>query len=148
MTLKKKSLPPYGSSLGIDEYRDYYILDTEGVLLAGSNPELGSSLAKTTNMLLAMNGKDGYDITEGSDYCDAAIYLENNGYKCVIYIIDTQDEARELTWILFSIIIQSLFIGLPLLSYFHSFLRKLFPRQYKALREEHSLSLRAISRII
>lgn len=121
---QKKILASYGSSLGIDEYRDYYILDTEGVLLAGSNPELGSSLAKTTNMLLAMNGKDGYDITEGSDYCDAAIYLENNGYKCVIYIIDTQDEARELTWILFSIIIQSLFIGLLIAIILSFFLAK------------------------
>ena len=121
---QKKILISYGSSLGIDEYRDYYILDTDGMLLAGSNPELGLSLAKTTNMLLAMNGEDGYNITEGSDFSDAAIYLENNGYKCIIYIKDTQDEARELTWILFSIVIQSLFIGLLIAIILSFFLAK------------------------
>ena len=43
---QKKILASYGSSLGIDEYRDYYILDNEGVLLAGSNPSLDRRLPK------------------------------------------------------------------------------------------------------
>ena len=43
----KSILSSYGSFLGIDRYRNYYVLDMDGEMLAGSDASLGESLMIT-----------------------------------------------------------------------------------------------------
>lgn len=108
---QKSILDSYSSRLGIDDYRSYYILDANGNFLAGSDAG-GSTLAKTPNLIAAMNGEVGDTKSQGADYADYALPLSNGNASCIIYIRDTQEELSEVTWMLFSIVLQALFVGL------------------------------------
>lgn len=109
---QKSILASYSSRLGIDDYRNYYILGESGEFLDGSDAGGGEALAETPNLIAAMNGKLGDARTSGGDYADFALPLEKDGERCIIYIRDTQEELREINWMLFTIILQALFIGL------------------------------------
>ena len=118
---QKSILASYASRLGIDDYRNYYILDADGGFLDGSDTAGGEALAETPNLVAAINGHLGSENTAGSDYADYALPLTVGDTSCIIYLRDTQDELHEINWMLFSIILQALFIGLLiaiLLSFF------------------------------
>ena len=118
---QKSILASYASRLGIDDYRNYYILDADGNFLDGSDTAGGEALAETPSLVAAMNGQLGDANTAGSDYADYALPLTVGDASCIIYLRDTQDELHEINWMLFSIILQALFIGLLiaiLLSFF------------------------------
>ena len=118
---QKKILDSFSSMLGIDEYRNFYILGMNGELLGGSDTDSGQSLQVTPNMLAAMNRKENNKQMPGSEYSDYAVYLSKDGVECIIYVKDTLEEMQQLNWTLFSRILQSLFIGLIiaiLLSFF------------------------------
>ena len=108
---QKNILDSYSSRLGIDDYRSYYILDADGNFIAGSDAK-GETLALTPNLISAISGSLGNQKSNGLDFADYALPLENGENSCIIYIRDTQEELREVTWMLFSIILQALFIGL------------------------------------
>ena len=118
---QKSILASYASRLGIDDYRNYYILDADGGFLDGSDTAGGEALAETPNLIAAINGRLGSENTAGSDYADYALPLTVGDTSCIIYLRDTQDELHEINWMLFSIILQALFVGLLiaiLLSFF------------------------------
>ena len=108
---QRNILDAYSSKLGIDDYRSYYILDENGAFLMGSNGT-DASIALTPNLISAVGGKIGDNENHSSDFADFALPLSNGDAKCIIYIRDTQEELGEITWMLFSIILQALFIGL------------------------------------
>ena len=108
---QKSILASYASRLGIDDYRNYYILDADGNFLNGSDTAGGEALAETPNLVAAMNGQLGDANTAGSDYADYALPLTVGDASCIIYLRDTQDELHEINWMLFSIILQALFIA-------------------------------------
>ena len=114
-------------NLGINEYRNIYILDMDGNYLAGTNDELGRSLLRTPNMLAAMTGKTGDRQAFGLDYMDYAVYLSGGNNQdgsvreCIIYIKDTREEIKRFSWEIFPNLMQVLLIGLGiavLLSFF------------------------------
>ncbi|MFA6948513.1 MAG: histidine kinase dimerization/phospho-acceptor domain-containing protein, partial [Eubacteriales bacterium] len=109
---QKTMLSAYSTTIGIDVYRNFYILDMNGNFIDGSNEELGRLLVKTPNMIAAMGGGVGSAQLAGSDYSDYAVSLGDDGGRCIIYIKDTQEEMRSLSWQLFSLILQSIFFGL------------------------------------
>ncbi len=118
---QKEILRSYATQLGISKYRNYYILDQNGMYLDGSDARLGAELEKTSNMISAMAGKNGTEKQFWTDYIDYAIYLENGDASRIIYIKDMQNEARSFTAMVFQIALQALFIGLGvavLLSFF------------------------------
>ena len=118
---QKSILASYASRLGIDDYRNYYILDADGGFLDGSDTAGGEALAETPNLVAAINGRLGSENSAGSDYADYALPLTVGDTSCIIYLRDTQDELHEINWMLFSIILQALFVGLLiaiLLSFF------------------------------
>lgn len=118
---QKSILASYASRLGIVDYRNYYILDADGSFLDGSDTAGGEALAETPNLVAAINGRLGSENTAGSDYADYALPLTVGDTSCIIYLRDTQDELHEINWMLFSIILQALFVGLLiaiLLSFF------------------------------
>ncbi|MBR4292915.1 MAG: HAMP domain-containing protein [Clostridia bacterium] len=109
---QKGILRAYSTNLGIDVYRNYYILDTNGKYLDGSNEELGRVLAKTPNMLNAMVDENGNSRALGNEFSDFALKLDADGKSCIIYIKDSQEEMRQLSWELFSIVLQAVIFGL------------------------------------
>ena len=116
---QKERLKAQYGNLGINHYRNIYILDMDGTYLAGSNDEFVKSF--TANMLAAMNKKVGDKQSFGEDYMDYAVYLSSDMYgsknqdtvrECIIYIKDTREEMKRISWAIFSIIIQVLLLGL------------------------------------
>lgn len=107
-----KILSTYRGILGIDDYRNFYILDADGAFLQGSDSELGKKLQKTNNLIAAMRGEPDNSQPLGADFADYAIKLENGGAECIIYVRDSMEEMQRFTWVLFSIILQALMFGL------------------------------------
>lgn len=120
----KQVLSSYGSLLGIDEYRNYYVLSLDGEMLAGSDVALGSSLLITPNILAVISGSDGTIAAGGMEYADWAVRLPINAQAeddLIVYIKDSLDEMRRLNTTLFSIVLQAMIIGIliaVLLSFF------------------------------
>ena len=56
----KAVLQSYSARLGIDSYRNYYILDAGGTMLDGSDETLGQALLKTGNILAILDDGKGY----------------------------------------------------------------------------------------
>ena len=71
----KEVLSSYRSILGIDEYRNYYVLNLDGEMLYGSDTELGSALIMTPNLLSAVSGSDNNLRGGGMDYADWAVRI-------------------------------------------------------------------------
>ncbi len=118
---QKSILASYASNLGIDRYRNYYILSMDGVMLAGSDAEQGEELKISPNMLSAMNRETENRRFTSSSYADFALYLNLEHAECIVYVIDTLEEMNQLSMRLFTIILQTLFIGVViaiLLSFF------------------------------
>ena len=114
-------LRAYSSSLGISSYRDFFVLSMSGDVVCTSVGEMQTELKKTPNVISALNGRDGTEKKFGTDYIDYAVYLTNGEEECVVYIYDAQEEVKSFIEMLFSIIMQSMLIGLVisvLLSFF------------------------------
>jgi len=119
----KQILSSYGSILGVDKYRNYYVLNLDGEMLTGSDIELGASLPVTPNILSAINDSSTNVSMGGMDYADWAVRMKRGdaGTDCIIYIKDSLEEMRQLNQMLFTIILQAMFIGIfiaVLLSFF------------------------------
>lgn len=109
----KKVLMAHSGSLGLDEYRNFYILDGKnGKYLAGSDDALGAKQEITPNMTTAMNGEVGQEINGLTSYFDVAIPVETSVNSYIVAVVDSKQELNELTWSLFSILMRALMFGL------------------------------------
>lgn len=121
----KQVLASYGSVLGIDQYRNYYVLNLDGEMLAGSDAALGQELIITPNMLSAISGSGENTGSVSMEYSDWAVRLPvtvgGEQEDCIVYIKDSLEEMRQLNTMLFTIILQAMLIGVliaVLLSFF------------------------------
>lgn len=105
-------LNTYRGVLGIDDYRNFYILDADGDFMEGSDSELGNALQKTSNLIAALRGTPDNKQPLGADYADYAVRVEGPKGVSVVYVRDSMEEMQQFTWILFSIILQALMFGL------------------------------------
>ena len=99
------------SELGIDlSRRNVYILDSQGQVLDSSNQS--SSVSITSNILQAMNGEVGQSVSIASNIMDLAVPIQGGSEDYIVYVLDNKDTVNALTSRLFSIILQSLVLGL------------------------------------
>ncbi|MBR4295369.1 MAG: HAMP domain-containing protein [Clostridia bacterium] len=122
--IQKEVLLTYSSILGIDSYRNFYILGTNGEYLESSNSGSNISPEKTPNLISAIGKKTSGNQSQAVSYTDYALYIEGAENSCIIYIKDTQEDMRQLSWILFTIILQSILIGLVIAIIMAFFLSK------------------------
>jgi len=119
----KDMLTAYSGSIGIDAYRNFYILNGDtGEFLEGSNETLGQSLEKTPNIIAAVSGKVGDKVSFIDSYMDVAIPVKGQA-DYIVYIKDSKQDLKDLTWMLFAITLQAMLFGLiiaVLLSFFLS----------------------------
>lgn len=132
---QREILKAYSSTLGINRYRNYYVLDTNGTFLEGSDAKLGAELDKTPNMISAMAGENGTGKQFWTDYIDYAVYLSIGNKACVIYVKDSQSEARSFAVMIFQITVQALFIGLVVAVILSFFLAKAITSPIQSLTE-------------
>lgn len=101
------------SALGIDDYRNYYILDAEGRYLEGSNPNI--TLTRTSNIVAAMAGELGARSSVSDSMMDIAVPIdkdEDGGVDYIVYITDDKSEISDLSWRFFQIVMQAMMFGL------------------------------------
>ena len=122
--LQREILSSYSSTLGINKYRNYFILDRNGNFLDGSDARLGEQLERTDNIISAMAGNVGSGKQLWTDYIDYALPLSDGENTCIIYIRDSQEEARSFATMIFQITVQALFIGLAVAVVLSFFLAK------------------------
>ena len=126
-------LSSYSGILGIDRYRDYFILDMNGEMLSGSDMSQEGSLELSGNVIAAMQRSSSTRNAYGSSYFDYALYLTNGSRECILYIKDTQGEMQQLSWILFSIVLQALFFGMIIAVVLSFFLARAISRPIQTL---------------
>lgn len=108
---QKDIMTAYSGSFSFDSYRNFYILDMNGGILESSADSSGA-VVKTENLLAAMNRKNTENRVSGTEYFDYARYINGEDGECIIYIYDDLTRMKSLIWVLFSIILQALLIGL------------------------------------
>lgn len=122
----KNTLWAYSARLGIDTHRNYFVLDSEGNYLAGSVSKSDSNIKKTQNLVHAIAGQSSHIQKLGNSVSDwAEVLVSEDGTRTVIiYITEDNTEMKEFSWMVFSIILQSLLIGLVLAVILSFFLSK------------------------
>ncbi len=122
----KNTLWAYSARLGIDSNRDYYILDRDGNYIAGSRDKENSNIKKTENLVKAVSGTSSYKQTVDYSYADWAevITSDDGTRRVIVYILESNAEMKEFSWMVFSIILQSLLIGLIIAIILSFFLSK------------------------
>lgn len=121
----KNTLFAYSGRLGIDAHRNYYILDADGNFLSGSvSSEM--HVKKTENLVRAISGESSHLQKLGSSEMDwAEVIVSPDGKKsAIIYIVDDNTELEEFSFMVFSIVLQSLLIGLVIAVVLSFFLSK------------------------
>ncbi len=136
---QKNILSTYASILGIDPYRNYYVLDMDGGMLAGSDAQLGTSLSLSANLLSAMNRRTENRRFGGSEFVDYAVYMKNGSTECIIYIKDSLEEMNQLNWMMFSIILQTAFVGILIAILLSFFLAKAITSPLQSLTRSAQL---------
>ena len=136
---QKETLLSYSSIPGIDSYRNFYILDMNGNYLDSSDSSSKSYPEKTPNLISAMNKKTSGTQSQAVSYTDFALYLEGEERSCIIYIRDSQDDMRQLSWMLFTIILQSILIGLVIAVVLAFFLSKAITAPIQTLTKSAKL---------
>ena len=107
------SIEAYSVQLGIDSFRNFYVLDGKtGKSLRSSNEQLAGSLEISGSIISAMAGKTGGN-TE-SKYMDYALPVHGTDgtVQYIIYVKDSKEEANTILSEIFGIIFQSLLIGI------------------------------------
>lgn len=131
---QKGILAAYSSSLGIDDYRNYYVLDEDGNILSGSSLS-NTVLRKTANMVAAMAGRKGNGSQGDGNATDYAVSLTNGERRCIIYIQDTQEEMHDLCWQLITIVLQAVLLGIVIAIILSFFLAKAIASPIQNLTE-------------
>lgn len=104
----------YAGRLGVDMYRSVYLLDGRtGAVLYRTDGAEGDSIEKTPNIITALAGKEGGEISDKTTYMDFAVPVTESGeVKYVVYMKDTKEELSEIVGSILAIILQALMFGL------------------------------------
>lgn len=108
-----ESMNAYAIQLGVDSFRNYYVLDGKtGKALRGSNEELAQNLETSSNIIAAMTGKIGKN-TE-AQYMDYALPINGTDgtVQYIIYVKDSKEEADTILSEIFGIMFKSLFLAI------------------------------------
>ena len=136
---QKTVVASYASVLGIDEYRDYFILDENGTVLEGSDSQAAGKLKVTPNILNAIASGKGEALPQTGDSADFAVKTENGGKTGIIYITDSLEEMRQMNKILFKIILQALFWSIVIAVILSFFLAKAITSPIQSITNDAQL---------
>ncbi len=131
----KEILDSYSGVLGIDDHRNFYILDSIGAYVDGTDDKLGGSLEKTPNLISALSGRKENKQPSSKDYADYAYIIESEDQVLIVYIKDSMEEMQRFIWTLFSIILQSMLISLVFAVVLSFFLSKAITKPLKNITE-------------
>lgn len=93
--------------MGIDSYRNYYIVARDGSVQDSSTDEMPPYF-NTPNFISALSGEIGREVSVRNEFMDYAVPV---GDSYVIYVIDTKEELMQIIQQIFAMIIQALLLG-------------------------------------
>ncbi len=111
------TLNAYSGLLGLDDYRSAAILDGDGVILAAADTSrmfsVGETVYLTENILSVLRGGVGDAQRSGADCFDFCVRIAGGeGKTALVYVRDTKEEMQNLNWMLFTMILQALLLGM------------------------------------
>ncbi len=110
------SVAAYSGQLGIDSYRNYFLLDGKSgktVENYTSNAELAETLELSPNIISAMSGTVGEEVLSEQSFMDFAVPIKDgNEVKYVVYIKDLKEDTNNIIRNIFTIILQALLLGI------------------------------------
>ena len=123
------------SDLGIDlSQRNVYILDqSSGQVLDSSNQ--AETVSVTANILAAMNGEVGQSSSIASDIMDLAVPVDGGDHQYIVYILDNKETVNALSTKVFTMILQSLVLGLVICVILAFLLSRILITPIRALTE-------------
>ena len=100
------------SRLGINEFRNYYVLDGKNGKVLITSDENNPTPDLTSNILTALGGENGDMVSVKESYMDYA-YPVKNGEEVsyIIYIKDLKNDVREVTKNLAIVVLQAIGFG-------------------------------------
>lgn len=112
------SVSAYFGQLGIDSFRNCYILDGKSGKTVGSfasNTVLAESLELSPNIITALRGDVGDEVDSSYSYMDYAVPIgDDDNVSYIIYIKDSKEESNTVLRNVFTIIIQALLLGIAI----------------------------------
>lgn len=120
----KQVMSAYMARMGIDSYRNYYIIDGKSGQVIDSSAPVGADFsAQTPNYIMAMSGQVGRKVSPAARMMDYAVPVSGEGFSYIIYVRDTMQELTTVIQKIFGIILQALLLGVSislLIGYFLS----------------------------
>ncbi|MBQ8578992.1 MAG: HAMP domain-containing protein [Clostridia bacterium] len=114
------TLNAYSGILGLDDYRSAAVLDEDGTILAVSDASqmfvVGETVYLTENIVDVLGGGEsgeGREQRTGAECFDFCVRITTDrGDSVLVYVRDTKEEMQNLNWMLFTIILQALLLGM------------------------------------
>lgn len=120
----QKTLSAHTARMGIDSYRNYYVISVaDGSVVSGSAELNASPAMNTPNLIAALSGSVGREINSRAAYMDYAVPVKTANGEYVIYVNDTKNELTGIIRQIYTIIFRALLLGLAIafvLGYFLS----------------------------
>ncbi len=109
----KSILDVFSLRMGIDSYRNYYILDGKNCRVLDRSDPQGGAFSTTPNIVTAMAGMTGDNIDRDTEYMDYAVPIMPDGQvEYIISVRDTKEEVYEVTRNIFVNILWAILFGL------------------------------------
>lgn len=100
------------SRLGINEFRNYYVLDGKNGSVIFTSDENNPAPDLTPNILTALGGENGDEVSLKENYMDYAYALkQGDDVKYIIYVRDSKNDVREVTKNLAMVVLQAIGFG-------------------------------------
>ncbi len=106
-------LGAFTARMGIDSYRNYYILssDNASVIDSSTDGAPASFSMQSPNLITALSGSLGRKVSPRSSYMDYAVPVRGGNGSYIVYVIDTKEELSVIIRQIFGIILQALLLG-------------------------------------
>ncbi len=124
----------YSVRLGLSSGRVFSLLSGSDGSLIATTGEL-SGVARTPNIIAAINGEVGMDSSSFSGYFDLALPIKGESGDYIVYIRDDRESLASLQWMIFSILLQALLFGLAIAVVLSIVLSKAISRPLERLTE-------------
>ncbi len=106
-------LNAHTARMGIDSYRNYYIISAAtGAVVDSSIPYQGQFTMQTPNLIAALSGEVGKDVSPQAAVMDYAVPVHSQDFSYIIYVQDTKEELNTTIQHIFNIILQAILLGI------------------------------------
>ncbi len=123
-TYVSNTMRAYTARLGIDSYRNYYVVIADtGAVIDGTAETVTDLFVDSENYVTALTGNVGNATNPRKNFMDYAVPVETLSGRQIIYVKDTKEELMQIIQHIFEIIVQAVILGIiisVLIGYFLS----------------------------